>query len=145
MVTAGVDALPRTVNGTLCAAGAAAAGGEAGDHGSARGRLLRSSRIATTPTRTPWIAAVALATDVADGRIARATEPTAFALHHEPSRTLRAAAVTAWAFPVCAVTAAYVAGGRSVDYPRPVVLRNASVALQVLVTARALRRRSTAP
>jgi phosphatidylglycerophosphate synthase len=118
--------------------------------------LTRGLLPATTSTPAPWLAALALATDCGDGYLARAAQPTAFgfyadaladasfwawfALQHEPSRTVRAAAVTAWGLPIAVVTTAYVAGGRSIDYPRPVLLRNASVALQLLVTARALSR-----
>jgi hypothetical protein len=118
--------------------------------------LVRGLLPATGSRRTPWLAAAALATDWADGRMARATGGTAFgfyadaladasfwtwfALQHEPSPIVRTAAFTIWALPAVGVTAVYLTGGRSVDYPRPVPLRNASVALQVFVATRAVRR-----
>lgn len=103
-----------------------------------------------------WLAMLALASDLADGRLARAlgTETPFgvaadsladaafwvwFALRHEPSRCLRAAALLAWLVPVVAVTATSVAGGRMADAPRPVLLRPAAV-LQTTLALRAARR-----
>lgn len=119
--------------------------------------LVRGLLPAVAAERAPWLAGAALATDWADGRVARAELPTAFgfyadaladaafwtwfALRHERSWTLRAAAVTAWALPAAGVTVIYLAGGRSTDYPRLVVVRNASVVLQVWLAARVLRNR----
>jgi phosphatidylglycerophosphate synthase len=120
--------------------------------------LMRALLPATGRPPAPWLAAVALATDWADGLVARAVESestafgfygdaladaafwTWFVMRQEPSRMVRAAALSAWSLPAVVVTTAYFTGGRSVDYPRPVLLRNASVALQLMVTARALRR-----
>lgn len=62
-----------------------------------------------------------------------------FALRHEPSRCLCAAALLAWVGPVIAVTATSVAAGRMVDAPRPVLLRPAAV-LQTTLALRAARR-----
>lgn len=103
-----------------------------------------------------WLPVLALASDLADGRLARAlgTETpfgasadsladaafwACFALRYEPSRHLRAAALLAWVVPVIAVTATSVASGRMVDAPRPVLLRPAAL-LQTTLAVRAVRR-----
>lgn len=107
-------------------------------------------------TGTPWLPLLALVSDVADGRMARAlgTETafgaaadsladaafwTWYALRHEPSRAIKAAALLAWALPVATVTAASVHHGQMADAPRPVVLRPAA-AMQVVLTVRGLWR-----
>ncbi|MFI5593914.1 CDP-alcohol phosphatidyltransferase family protein [Amycolatopsis sp. NPDC051758] len=107
---------------------------------------------------TGWAApVVVLAGDVADGRLARglgtaspfgaaadsladAAFWTWFALYHEPSRRVRAAALLAWVVPVVAVTTAGFGRGRMVDAPRPVLLRPAA-AMQAVLALRAVRRR----
>ncbi|WP_260860057.1 CDP-alcohol phosphatidyltransferase family protein [Streptomyces cupreus] len=70
----------------------------------------------------PWSGPLAIALDLADGRLARHQDTaspfgdyadtfadaaywTWLTLRHEPSRTLRTAAVAAWALPVVTVTA----------------------------------------
>jgi phosphatidylglycerophosphate synthase len=102
-----------------------------------------------------WLAAVALASDLIDGRIARrlgtvspfgaAADSLAdaafwvwFVHRHEPSRWVRTAALLAWAMPVVSVTAASVRRGQMVDAPRSSLLRPAA-ALQAILTARAVR------
>lgn len=110
---------------------------------------------------TGWATPVAaLASDLADGRIARrlgaqtpfgatadsladATFWAWFALRQEPSRPMRAAALAAWVAPVVAVTAVSVRRGRMVDAPRPVVARPAAM-MQAVLTVRAVLRRRAA-
>ncbi|MFF4764722.1 CDP-alcohol phosphatidyltransferase family protein [Streptomyces sp. NPDC001292] len=99
----------------------------------------------------------AIALDLADGRIARrrgTTTPfgdyadtfadaaywTWLTLRHEPSRTVRLAAVAAWALPVVTVTGLALRRGTMPERPRPVLLRPAA-ALQVVVALRRLARR----
>lgn len=113
---------------------------------------------ANLPTLTDgWaVPVVALASDLADGRLARGRGTTSpfgaaadslvdaafwawFALRHEPSLRVRAAALAAWVAPVIAVTTASFRRGRMVDAPRPVVVRPAA-AMQALLTAHALLR-----
>jgi phosphatidylglycerophosphate synthase len=101
-----------------------------------------------------WAGLVAVASDRADGLIARRVGPTQFghhadsladaafwtwfALRFEPDRRLRWAAVAAWALPVAAVTAVSITRGRMVDPPRPPGLRPAA-AMQGLLAVRAAR------
>lgn len=104
---------------------------------------------------------IALASDLADGRLARRLDTvsrfgaaadsvadTAFwasyALCHEPSRRVRAAALLAWVVPVVAVAGTSAARGRMVDAPRPVFVRPAA-AMQAVLAVRAVRRRRTSP
>lgn len=99
---------------------------------------------------------VALASDLADGGLARRLGTTSpfgaaadsladaafwawFALRHEPSRQMRAAALAAWVAPVITVSTASFRRGRMVDAPRPVFIRPAA-AMQAVLTARALLR-----
>lgn len=115
---------------------------------------------ANLPTlSTGWAAPVgALASDLADGRLARrlgtqspfgaAADSLAdaafwawFALRHEPSRRVRAAALLAWVVPVIVVTTGSVGRGRMMDAPRPVVVRPAA-ALQAALAVRAVLRRT---
>ncbi|MGI5286502.1 CDP-alcohol phosphatidyltransferase family protein [Nonomuraea polychroma] len=96
-----------------------------------------------------WLGLVAIATDLLDGRLARARgETTAFgdyadsfadaafwiwfAVRHEPNPRVRAAALAAWAAPVAVVTAAAFARGKMVDRPWPALLRPAAVFQAVL-------------
>lgn len=61
-------------------------------------------------------------------------------LGHEPSRTVRAAAVAAWGLPVAAVTGLALRRGAMPERPRPVLLRPAA-ALQAVVALRHVTRR----
>ena len=118
--------------------------------------LLRANLPAIWPGAVRWLPAVALATDLADGRIARRTGGqtafgaqadsladaafwTWFVLRHEPSRPVQAAALVAWAGPVAVVTAVSFRRGRILDAPRPVIVRPAA-AMQAVVAVRALLR-----
>ncbi len=106
----------------------------------------------------PWLGVLAIATDLADGRLARRTGTTTpfggyadavadatfwtwFSHTYETDPTMRAAATLAWPAPVLLVTTLSLRGGRMVDTPRPRWLRPAA-ALQVLVAWRALHRRA---
>jgi phosphatidylglycerophosphate synthase len=118
--------------------------------------LLRANLPAIWPGAGRWLPAVALATDLADGRIARrlraetpfgvqadsladAASWTWFVLRHEPSRPVQAAALAAWAAPVAVVTVASFRRGRMLEALRPVMLRPAA-AMQAVVAVRALLR-----
>jgi phosphatidylglycerophosphate synthase len=112
-------------------------------------------RAARHPALLRWLPALALASDLADGRIARRTGTvtafgaqadsladaafwTWFTLHHELSRPVRFLALGAWAAPVVVVTCASLAQGRMTDPPRPELLRPAA-AMQAIVAVRAAR------
>jgi hypothetical protein len=99
--------------------------------------------------------AIALASDVLDGRIARhfhaetafgyhadsladAAFWTWYGMHGEPSRAVRLASVATWAVPAAAVTAASVARGGMIDPPPRRILRPAAL-MQVALAARSLR------
>jgi phosphatidylglycerophosphate synthase len=118
--------------------------------------LLRANLPALNRPPAPATAVLALATDWADGWLARHGGETDFGgyadpladivfwvwylHHHEPSRILRVLGTALWLAPAVAVTAAYFIRGRTIDVPRPMAGRNLSVGLQVLVAARALHR-----
>ena len=119
--------------------------------------LLRAN-LATIGGPVRWLPVAALASDLIDGPLARRTgSETAFGAHadsladvafwtwfvlrHEPSRTVRIAALAAWGAPVVIVTTASIGCGRMMDAPRPAVLRPAA-AMQAFVTARAVLRRA---
>jgi hypothetical protein len=117
--------------------------------------LCRANLPALAIGRCRWAGVAALASDIADGPLARRTGTASpfgayadtFAdaafwstsvLRHEADRRWRAAALAAWAAPVAAVTLLSVARGRMIDSPRPVLLRPAA-ALQAVVALRRLR------
>ena len=100
-----------------------------------------------------WLGVAALATDLLDGRLARATRTethfgtyadsladatfwTYFAARHEPNRFVRGLAVAAWVAPVSVVTVESFRRGRMVEHPRPALLRPAAV-MQAVLAARA--------
>jgi len=99
---------------------------------------------------------ISLATDFADGRIARATGAvtpfgtqadfladtafwTWFAVRHEPSRVVRALTLASWAAPVVGIAVASMTRGRMLDLPRSAVLRPAA-AMEVVIGLRAILR-----
>lgn len=105
---------------------------------------------------TPATVALALATDFADGKLARGTGSvtrfgaqgdfladtalwTWFVLRHERSTGWRIATFAAWAAPVIGVTAASFARGGMVDLPRSRWFRPAA-AVEVLIGSRVLWR-----
>jgi CDP-alcohol phosphatidyltransferase len=106
-----------------------------------------------------WTGPAVLAADVLDGQLARrrgeatvfgsyadtladAAFWTWFAARHEPSRTLRAAAVAAWAAPAAAVAVLSVARGQMADVPRPALVRPAAPLAVLLVVRACVRRRA---
>lgn len=102
----------------------------------------------------PWLGMVAMATDKADGLLARRAGPThfghyadsladsafwvSFAWRNERSRPLVLASLAAWALPVAAAAGASFARGQMVEVPRHRLLRPAA-AMQVVLAMRALR------
>jgi len=123
--------------------------------------LFRANLPALPVSRTPWIAGVALATDFADGYLARRGDETAFGayadsladaafwswftLRYETDRRLRYLGLSYWLLPPSTLALAYFINGGSVTPPRPVVVRNVSVGLQGLIAARALWRKRKTP
>lgn len=95
-----------------------------------------------------------MATDFADGHVARRGAESAFgayadpiadgafwswyALRWEPNRWLRWVPISLLAASVAGISAAYMARGRTIDYPRPMTVRYASSAAQILLTLRSL-------
>ena len=118
--------------------------------------LIRGNLPALAAGSGRWAGVVAIASDLADGRLARrqgtvspfgdyadsladAAFWTWLVLRHEPSRAVRAAAITGWVVPVAAVTAASLAHGEMAERPRPALLRPAA-AMQAIVAIRRLLR-----
>lgn len=115
--------------------------------------LLRALLPAIAPD-SRWTSLAALATDFADGRLARRGHESAFgafadpiadgvfwswyALRWERKPLLRWAPVTLFAASVAGISAAYFTRGRTIDYPRPIALRYASAGAQILLTLRSL-------
>ncbi|MEU9246985.1 CDP-alcohol phosphatidyltransferase family protein [Streptomyces sp. NPDC048385] len=114
--------------------------------------LLRGNLPATALGQARWSGLLAIALDLTDGLLARGQNTvtpfgdyadsladaafwTWLALRHEPSRTVRAAALAAWATPVVAVTAIAVRRGSMPERPRPALLRPAA-AMQAVVAVR---------
>jgi hypothetical protein len=116
--------------------------------------MLRALLPALAPD-SRWMSLVALATDFADGRLARRggesafgafADPLAdgffwswFALRWEPNRLLRWAPLTLFATSVGGISIGYFARGRVINYPRPVALRYLSGATQIIFVLRTLR------
>jgi len=116
--------------------------------------LLRALLPSFAPN-SRWTSLVAMATDFADGRVARRGQDSAFgafadpiadgafwswfALRWEPNRGLRWVPLTVFSASVAGISAAYFARGRSIDYPRLMAIRYASAAAQILFTLRAMR------
>lgn len=122
--------------------------------------LLRALLPSVVPPAR-WTPLVAMATDVADGRLARGGESSAFgafadpiadgvfwswfALRREPNRWLRWAPLAVFVASLASISVAYFARGRAIDYPRPVAIRYASAAAQVMITLRSLRQSAAHP
>lgn len=119
--------------------------------------LIRGNLPATAVGSSRWSGLLAIALDVTDGHLARkqgtvspfgdyadsfadAAFWTWLTLRHEPSRTVRAAAIAAWAVPVVTVTAIGLHRGSMSERPRPALLRPAA-AMQGIVALRHLVRR----
>lgn len=122
--------------------------------------LVRASLPATAVGSGRWSGVVAIGLDLADGRLARrqgtvspfgdyadsladAAFWTWLVLRHEPSRTLRAVAITAWAVPVVTVTAVAVRRGTMPERPRPRLLRPAATLQGLIALRRLVRHRET--
>ena len=104
---------------------------------------------------------IAIATDIADGRLARLTTATAFGAYadpladvvfwtrhawtHQKSHVLRTLVLATWLLPVIVIGGAYFARGQTVDYPRPLLVRRLSAGLQCVLAARALREQRRRP
>ncbi|WP_406206272.1 CDP-alcohol phosphatidyltransferase family protein [Streptomyces sp. NBC_01017] len=119
--------------------------------------LIRANLPALPCGASRWSGPLAITLDLADGPLARrhgtaspfgdyadtfadAAYWTWLALRHEPSRTVRAAAVAAWALPVVTVTGIALRRGAMPERPRPTLLRPAA-AMQGIVALRHLIRR----
>jgi CDP-alcohol phosphatidyltransferase-like enzyme len=116
--------------------------------------LLRALLPSLAPA-SRWTSLVALATDFADGRLARAGGESAFgafadpiadgifwswyALRWEQNRWLRWVPITLFAGSTAVIALAYFARGRTIDYPRPIGLRYVSALTQVVLAMRTLR------
>lgn len=108
---------------------------------------------ANLPT-TRWAPLVAAGTDLADGWLASLTTPTAFGAYadpladvvfwtrhastEEPRLLFRAVVAATWVLPLGAIAAGYFAAGRTIDYPRPLLVRHLSAGIQCLLAARSL-------
>jgi len=98
---------------------------------------------------------VALATDFADGHLARMGDESTFgafadpiadgifwswyALRWERNPWLRRFPITLFVGSTVVISVAYFARGRTIDYPRPMALRYMSAGAQLLLTLRSLR------
>lgn len=116
--------------------------------------LVRANLPVVGDVLGPRLGAVALVSDVVDGRLARRRGPTRFgayadaladaafwtwfAAHHEPGRWPRFVAYLAWAGPPSVIVTMSVVRGRMVEPPRPALLRPAAM-LQVVLAVRGLR------
>ncbi len=102
-----------------------------------------------------WTSLVALATDFADGRLARAGRESAFgafadpiadgifwswyALRWEQNRWLRWVPMAIFGGSAAGIAVAYFARGRTIDYPRPLAFRYLSAVMQITLAVRTLR------
>ncbi len=102
-----------------------------------------------------WTSLVALATDFADGRLARAGRESAFgafadpiadgifwswyALRWEQNRWLRWVPMAIFGGSAAGIAVAYFARGRTIDYPRPLAFRYLSAVMKITLAVRTLR------
>ena len=116
--------------------------------------LLRGLLPALAPA-SRWISLAALATDLADGRLARRGAESAFgafadpiadgvfwswyALRWERNRWLRWLPLTAFTAAMAAISAGYFGLARTIDYPRLMALRYVSGAAQTVIALRVFR------
>ena len=118
--------------------------------------LIRANLPAVEARLGPALPVLSLATDFADGKIARATGRvsafgaqadfladaafwTWFVIRYDRNRLVLVATVAAWLAPVAALAVAGVAQGRMTDLPRSAWMRPAAV-LEVIIGARAIVR-----
>ncbi|MCP3757253.1 CDP-alcohol phosphatidyltransferase family protein [Streptomyces sp. TBY4] len=123
--------------------------------------LIRGNLPATALGPGRWSGALVIASDLADGRLARHQDTvsafgehadsladaafwTWLVLRNEPSRTVRAAAIAAWAAPAVTVTGIAIIRGRIPELPRPALIRPAA-AMQGIVALRQLLRSRRPP
>jgi len=116
--------------------------------------LVRANLPAVMP-RSRWSVPAAVLSDGLDGWLARQTRRetafgayldgladvafwTWFSIRRERKLALRAVGIAFWTLPAIAITGAYFAGGRSIDYPRLIAVRRASAAIQVALALRAV-------
>jgi len=116
--------------------------------------VLRALLPSIAPT-TRWTSVAALATDFADGRLARAGGESAFgafadpiadgvfwswyALRWERNRWLRWVPTALFGGSVAVIAVAYFSRGRTIDYPRPPAVRYLSAVMQITLAVRMLR------
>ncbi len=127
-------------------------GPEARSIGAANGLSLVRAQLPTGPA-APLLA---MASDLADGSLARRAGATAFGGYADALADvtfwtrfavrrahplLAGLAVAAWTAPALAITIAYFVHGRAIDYPRPVWVRRLSAGLQCLIAVTALARK----
>ncbi|MDQ0841063.1 CDP-alcohol phosphatidyltransferase family protein [Streptomyces sp. V1I6] len=121
--------------------------------------VIRANLPALPGGAGPWSAPLAIALDLADGRLARrhgtdspfGDHADTFAdaaywiwltLRHETDRTVRSAAVAVWVLPVVTLTAVALHRGAMPERPRPTLLRPAA-AMQAVVAFRHVVRHVT--
>ncbi len=130
--------------------------GRRGTLGAANVITLLRANLPGIPDRSGrWLPAVAASSDLLDGWLARRTRTettfgahadsladaafwTWYALHHERSPAMCAAALATWAGPVAAVSIVSVRRGHMIDPPSRTLVRPAAV-LQAVLAVRALR------
>jgi phosphatidylglycerophosphate synthase len=109
---------------------------------------------ANLPPRA-WAAPVVVLSDLVDGALARGRGSTAFGSFADPladlsfwgtvalqsgtGRLTRMAVLGLWLGPAVAIVAAYFARGRTIDYPRPLVIRRLSAVMQGLLALQLIR------
>jgi phosphatidylglycerophosphate synthase len=120
--------------------------------------LVRANLPAVAGADARWAALTALASDVLDGWIARrggresgfggyldGIADVAFwswlVWRQERNPWLRGVSLAAWVAPPVGLTIAVFAAGRTLDHPRLVLVRRASVGLQCLAAVRVFRNR----
>jgi len=103
-----------------------------------------------------WAVLAAVGTDLVDGLVARRAGPTAFGSYADPLADLafwtavafqgrigqaeRTAILGLWAAPAAMIAAGYLVAGRTIDYPRPAMVRTASAIAQVVLAVRSIER-----
>ncbi len=116
--------------------------------------LLRALLPSLAPA-SRWTSLVALATDFADGRLARGGGESAFGAFADPiadgvfwswytmrwerNRWLRWVPMALFGGSATLIAVAYFARGRTIDYPRPLAVRYLSAAMQITLAWRTLR------
>lgn len=131
--------------------------GERASLGSANRLTIARGLLPAVAPDSRWTSILALATDLADGLLARRGEESAFggfadpiadgvfwstfALRWERNHWLRWAPLAVFGVAAGAIAVSYFARGRTIDYPRLIAVRYLSVGMQVALTLRALQTR----